>query len=803
MIEANTTDDVFRYVHIRSPKPLTRPGVEGREGTDRERAREAEDVIVDVAGPESLRSRNTEQADAASTRASTTTARADLRAVADELAALAVSSTPAGGSGRGDATLPESATNRLSADSRALLEHLDLDVAQTSLPAVLAAIESELRRRPHPVPDPPPPLQEEEERPYVRSVGVADLLVVKQHLKGYERTDIAHVENVLAGESRSRTHRALERVEETFTTERQTTSERETELETAERFELQKETTRTIEQDHRFGFGLTVSGRYGPSVEYSSNLSRESSTSSSETASAATTYAKDVMSRTLERVIEQVREERVLRMIREQEETNTHGFANPGPDHVTGVYQFLEKVYESQVFSYGMRQMLDVMIPEPASQLWWLEATPAQGLNLPTPPPRLSAYAASAEAITPDNYLEIAALYGVDGVAPPPPYFLLASASVNQGASGGDEEGQPRSIVEKEIPVPDGYLPWFALIIPLALTDDALTIGVSVGGASDVWEPGASEQVDVGSGHRLATTMLGLGLASTEAHVTGSALTVQLVAFETATFGATIQVHFLRTADALTRWRIKTYDVLAAAYDDAITRYDLRIAELKAAAENAARQATAFGSAPSQNAIVIREELRRQCISVLTRDRFDEPNGMRDTNPPSFDFPPAASRGAFARFFEQAIEWDQLQYVCYPYYWARKESWDTRLLREDMDPTFLEFLKSGSARVVLPVRPGFEVAVSAYLEKEIIWDGSGEPPDIESDTYLPIVTEIKERTGAGEGEVPVGEPWETRLPTPLVIVRQEEDLPRWEREDADGWVWREVESDDGAPSPNL
>ena len=35
------------------------------------------------------------------------------------------------------------------------------------------------------------------------------------------------------------------------------------------------------------------------------------------------------------------------------------------------------------------------------------------------------------------------------------------------------------------------------------------------------------------------------------------------------------------------------------------------------------------------------------------------------------------------------------------------------------------------------------------------------------DLYVPIVREIQERTGAPLGEVPVGDPWTTRLPTPV------------------------------------
>lgn len=865
MLEANTTNDVFRYVHLRPARVpagedddvgrAPDDGRDGRRGTDEpdggagpvpvpvaerpgERPGDRDgDVDVDVDGDVAVEAARVRPgpvgevlADAAvgddvglgldvrraggshphptaaRRRRQRDRDRAALRAAADELAAVVATAPPPTTTSppgrRLVITVPDRLLARLSPRSRAVLGDRGLDPTREGLLAVLGRIEGLLTApdgADEPGPDDPPP-PEEEERPYLRTAGVAELLVVKQHLTGYERTEIAHVENVMATEHRSRTHRNLERVEETFTLERETTRETETELETAERFEMQKETSRTIEEDHRFNFGLTISGRYGPSVEFSSNSGMESSTSTQETAQSATTYAKDVMSRSLERIVERVREEQVRRVLREQEETNVHEFDNrgPGAEHVVGVYQFLEKVYESQVFSYGLREVLDLMVPEPAAHLWWLEGSPSQGLNLPTPPPRLSTHAASAHDIRPETYLQVAALYGVDGLQPPPPYLLIATAAVHQGGEGVSEEDQPRSVVAKDVPVPDGYIPWYVQVMPLALTDDDLTLAVSVGGVSHIWQPAGGEITDVHHGdHALASATLGLGLAAPEAHVTGSTLTVQLVAFETATYGATIQVYFLRLPDAYTRWQIATYDALAAAYADAVKRYDVQVAELKAAAEQAARQTNPFGRAPSQNAVVVREELKRQCLEIITRQRFEEPNGMVDADPPYFDFPTAAERGAFTRFFEQSFEWDQLQYVCYPYYWARPTEWSERLRREDVDPAFLEFFKAGAARVVVPVRPGFEVAVSHYLETGRIWNGEGEPPDVESDTYLPIVTEIRERTGADEGEVPVGDPWETRVPTPLVILREEGGLPAWVRTGDGTWSWKEVlEADD-------
>jgi hypothetical protein len=58
-------------------------------------------------------------------------------------------------------------------------------------------------------------------------VGVADLLLVREHVKRYEGADVAHIENVLASEKRERKTRRLERTEELALIERETTSETE------------------------------------------------------------------------------------------------------------------------------------------------------------------------------------------------------------------------------------------------------------------------------------------------------------------------------------------------------------------------------------------------------------------------------------------------------------------------------------------------------------------------------------------------------------------------------------------------
>jgi hypothetical protein len=663
-----------------------------------------------------------------------------------------------------------------------------LEAALEALPDLPVAID------PGGTPVVPPPGDSAHLAAGVRVAGVADLLVVKQHLQKYRRMDIAHVENVLIGEKKTRTHRLLEREEQTFITSSETTHEKQTELQTTERFELNQETQKTIKQDQSIGFNLSLSGKYGPTVEFSSQAEAQINHSSEETSRSALTYAKDIMQRSLERVVETVRQEQIRTILREEEETNLHELENKTDQHIAGTYQFLEKVLRSQVFNYGIRTMFDFMVPEPASYLWHLEQSPATDLALPAPPPQLATYVHSAYDITPYNYRSLAAVFAAKGIESPPATFKTAVAAVKHGEDTGDEEGRPRSVMEKEIPVPDGYRPVSAIVRPMALTDNSLTLGITLGSASTVWRPSGTAITHVGSGNDLGAASLSMYIsAASYPYDPQSKLLLHVLSYESHTYSVVASVVFQRTDEAYVAWQIKVYDALVAAQQEQQLNYDQKVEDLKArAASEAANAAATFGQAPSQNLKTLTTELKKHCLSILTQQWYDGFDATIDADPPYFDFDKAAEQGAFIRFFEQAYEWDQLQYVCYPYFWARRQTWSDRFRREDIDPVFLEFLQSGAARVVVPVRTGFEAAVIHYLETGEIWNGAGDPPPINSPLYVSIVEEIKERTGAPQGEIPVGESWETAVPTSLVILRREDDLPQWALQDPAGWDWEEV-----------
>jgi hypothetical protein len=182
------------------------------------------------------------------------------------------------------------------------------------------------------------------------------------------------------------------------------------------------------------------------------------------------------------------------------------------------------------------------------------------------------------------------------------------------------------------------------------------------------------------------------------------------------------------------------------------------------------------------NAQIIASELRKQCLTLVTAQQFDafgaleiSKHGQAQPN-----LARTASQMPYIRFFEQAFEWEHILYFFYPYFWGWKTAWNKRMFLDDVDPSFADFLRAGAARVVFPVRPGFEAAVIHFLETGEIWNG-GPPPDISSSLYVPIIKEIQEATGAPGDETPVGEPWLIDLPTTLVRIRPNNDLPTWKK----------------------
>jgi hypothetical protein len=90
------------------------------------------------------------------------------------------------------------------------------------------------------------------------------------------------------------------------------------------------------------------------------------------------------------------------------------------------------------------------------------------------------------------------------------------------------------------------------------------------------------------------------------------------------------------------------------------------------------------------------------------------------------------------KFINEAIEWENVIYFLYSYFWDVPESWDFVRQIQHNDATRQAFLRAGSSRVVLTVRKGWETPWVSFVET----GGFGQTL-LPSHPYLPIVQEIQ------------------------------------------------------------
>lgn len=667
-------------------------------------------------------------------------------------------------------------------------------------------------------------------------VGVGDLLVVKQHLKRYERGEIANIENILRGEIRKKSTKHTLTMDRTLVSETEKTTETTSELSTTERFELKTESANVLKEDIQAHAGLSVSAKYG-SVEINANADVAYGRSKEDSSKASMEHAKDVTSRAATKVTDRVRQQQTIRTIETYEEDEDHSFDNTvagagGTTQISGVYQWINKIYEAQVFNYGSRLLFDLMIPEPAAFLLDAVATSQAPIRGPEPfvvvfpdpnhpnvfrPVRPSDLGAdgllkpgilarpiapadlSHDRTSPYYYGIYAAKYAAAGLKAPPDEFTTVSKAITGTV---DDKG---SVVHGEdLKLPAGY---HAI--------DIAVQGAFNGNESDDNTDGDEYlQVFVGKYYFwfLANPPPNKKLTLNPASVanqklergplaTGPGYTRQIVderdnlpiaieARQAKDYAVTVDVVLRRTDAAFEQWLLDTHGAIMQAYQKQLGDFQDKLA----AQGFQTRAQASLGGNPDQNRLLERTELKKACISLLTGldiQYLDAAFNGQDFDGvnPSGNFlpkrPQAAEQGKFIRFFEQAFEWEQITYIFYPYFWGRKTidgkaHWQLQALASNDEPLFREFLKAGAARVVIPVRPQLEADLRYYLITGQIWRG-GHLPEITDADYLPITEEIKERDNAPGDEHPQGDPWEVILPTTLIKLRADDSLPDWRK----------------------
>lgn len=108
--------------------------------------------------------------------------------------------------------------------------------------------------------------------------------------------------------------------------------------------------------------------------------------------------------------------------------------------------------------------------------------------------------------------------------------------------------------------------------------------------------------------------------------------------------------------------------------------------------------------------------------------------------------------GEFIKFVQHAIEWENVLYFTYPYFWDAPKNWTLKQFLDHPDAVHRSFLRAGAARVVLTIRPGFEKSFSELVETGAFGKLPGDHP------YITIAEEIQNYAKTNYPGIPPANP---------------------------------------------
>jgi hypothetical protein len=603
-------------------------------------------------------------------------------------------------------------------------------------------------------------------RALVRAPAVCDHFVVREQLVGYEMGEIQDIKNYLRGESKDHSLRYLAVNEEELVTESESEVSRTTETATQQRSSLKAASQKTANSTVGLDARVKTEGQYGP-TKVSTDVGFQYSSSSSDASQTASEFSSEV----LQKSVEEVRERELTRVTRrtrtELEELQAHKVDNTGAGgHLVGIYRWVDSLWKATTYSIGVRLVLEFLIPEPGRAVEMAGKAPAPGAGEAPPPALPDNLFATIDAAGAAKY---AALYGVDGIKAPPVDSQVIGVPFGTTEYKDADGERVMAIVVKDVKIPDKYVGKTVFVAVTAMDradkDHDSNIVIDVAGAKPqkFLDPGGPDNPFLFSGGvgRPNLDLRTLVIRSDSNFGPGATVPVTVYAEDVRGLAGFVEVHCSLSTAALNEWKLETVQKIASGYRSRLADWQSR------------RLADSFDVPPTPPDPDLDALCRHACISSLL-------NGWPATTPTRnnpWPVPGALGNktGELIEFMEQAFEWNNLQYVAYPYYWAEAVRWPALMGYDHADPHVREFVRSGAVRMVVPVRPDLSEAVLFFLATGVPWF-AGSAPIPGEPGYIAIADEIRNSRVDGDGEKVVRE-FRFRLPTSLSILQETGTLP--------------------------
>jgi hypothetical protein len=538
---------------------------------------------------------------------------------------------------------------------------------------------------------------------------------------GVQHGELVYSLPLAPGEEVSILHKEWSNTDEEFTKLVSDQFEDYSEKGVVEHTDLSSASSSQTQHSSSFSLAVSVSGGYGPMISGSVSTNYSTQSSESQSREASIRQSNEVTKKASARSRKEHRVSFKLAKKTGVEDQTVRRMKNPDPvNPVRYDYYQLMRRWRVDLRRYGVRLTYDLTIPEPAvdllelyRELAELETTIEKGFTFDLDP----------ELVTRDTWSYYANLYGTL-IEPPPPLYV-AVQGIKIGGPWGEGEAH---VDELHIKCPEGY-GYYDETEPLVLRCTVDSDDPEVKGFTEVWwhngNPMSSE--------------LGYGIVEQTS-------LEQLVS---------IRAWFMLEDDYYEAWRVKAYQTLQEAANKLYLENRQKLQE---------RRARLLAETNGTDALTLRKLEREELMKNVIRWLFG----------PGFSFtPPGVSspyytdtgvvvdeptvgavlgHGQLISFLHQALEWENLNSFLYPYFWTPADRWRERLRIRHEDATHEAFLRAGAARIVLPIRIGWEDAFLSLISTGAI--------DTENHPYQTIAEEIQNYAHTNYPGIPSANPEE-------------------------------------------
>jgi hypothetical protein len=385
---------------------------------------------------------------------------------------------------------------------------------------------------------------------------------------------------------------------------------------------------------------------------------------------------------------------------------------NPTNNAVRVDYFQLMRKWQVDLIRYGLRMTYDIVLPNPGNALI---GRLAQLDALKTQIAADHVFAITLDQITPTSWKVLEQQFSVSLPSPPAdPFEAMQSGTLSDSVD-------KFAFVPVDVELPDGY----------EVTGGHFHARVHVGGGGDhkaqVSVTGEAPSagtwpLDAAGQFQDADGVLEVDLTNASIVGRSGKVSIMINHYNVDTGGWLLKVQASPTQDAIDSWQSSILNKLRDA-DNSLYQSHLQKLNEQAAAIKA--ELGAFDALTLRR--MEREEIMRGLLQWLFGPSFQIQPGVLDQyldNPEQSVFQTGNSEawqivmqyGEYIKYIHNAIEWENVLFFPYPYFWDSSTRWPFKLFLMHPDPEHRSFLRAGCARVVLTIRPGFEQSFAQFME---------------------------------------------------------------------------------------